>query len=143
MVPVGKVDLVSEASDKLSIYELAAAYTDAVNRMDWAAMAQVYCETGELRLGDAPAIIGRDAIRNAFERLMCHDRNYVFQMTHSGLVEVDGSTARGRWWFSELKKPTDGPPEYLFGVYEDRMDRTEAGWGFDRKSTRQNSSHQC
>ena len=127
----------SEASDKQAICELAAAYTDAVNRMDWDAMAEVYCETGELRLGDAPAIVGRDAILDAFEQLMHHDRDYVFQMTHSGLVEVNGSTARGRWWFSELKKPTDGPPEYLFGVYEDRMDRTEAGWRFASRSARQ------
>lgn len=130
----------SEAEDKRAIYELAAAYTDAVNRMDWSAMAEVYCEDGVLRLGDAPAVVGKDAIRAAFERLMRHDRDFVFQMTHSGLVEIDDDMARGRWWFSELKKPAYGPPEYLFGVYDDRMDRTEAGWRFASRSARKRLS---
>jgi hypothetical protein len=132
----GKECFVSDLSDRQAIFELAAAYSDAVNRKDWSAMADVYCERGELSLGDAPPIVGREAIRRSFEQLMSRDRDYVFQMTHSGVIDLRGDSARSRWWFSELKKPTGGAPEYLFGVYEDQIVRLAEGWFFARRSAR-------
>jgi ketosteroid isomerase-like protein len=125
----------ANADDDLAIRNLAAAYTDAVNRRDGLAMAAVYAEDGVLEnLGGGFTLAGIEKLRRAFSRLVDRDRDYLFQMTHSGLVEIDGDRAKARWWFSELKKPAGGPYEYVQGVYQDQLTRTPAGWRFSRRT---------
>jgi ketosteroid isomerase-like protein len=123
------------AEDELAIRGLAAAYTDAVNRRDGLAMAAVYAEDGVLEnIGGGFTLVGIEKLRRAFSRLVERDREYLFQMTHSGVVEIDGDKAKARWWFSELKKPAGAPYEYIQGVYQDEMVRTKAGWRFARRT---------
>lgn len=124
----------TRAEDELAIRTLAAAYTDAVNRRDGAAMAAVYAPDGVLEPpGGGRPIEGRERIEKAFRRLVEVDREFLCQMTHSGLVEIEGDRARSRWWFSELKKPTGKDFEMSFGVYQDELVRLEAGWRFSRR----------
>lgn len=126
----------NSAQDECDVSKLAAMYTDAVNRGDWKAMARVYAEDGILVLGDAAPIVGSAAIERAFRHLVEIDREFIFQMSHSGLVHVDGRRARGRLWFSELKKPTGMPYECILGYYEDEATRFDLGWRFTRRVAR-------
>jgi uncharacterized protein (TIGR02246 family) len=119
------------ADDELKIRSLAAAYTDAVNRRDGAGMAAVYAPDGVLEVAGRPKpIVGREKLEKGFRRLVEEDREFLFQMIHSGVVEVDGDQAQARWWFSELKKPTGQGYELTLGVYEDRAVRLDVGWRF-------------
>jgi ketosteroid isomerase-like protein len=121
--------------DELAIRALAAAYTDAVNRRDGSAMADVYAEDGVLEnLGGGFTLVGIEKLRRAFTRLVDSQREYLFQMTHSGLVDIQGDRAQARWWFSELKKPAGAPYEYIQGVYQDEVVRTPAGWRFAKRT---------
>jgi len=121
--------------DELAVRSLAAAYSDAVNRRDGPGMAAVYADDGELHLAPpARPLVGKDFLTKAFTRLVEKDREYLFQMTHSGVVEVDGDKATGRWWFSEVKKPTGQPMEMVMGVYQDEAIRTADGWRFSKRT---------
>ena len=120
--------------DELAIRSLAAAYTDATNRRDAAGMAAVYAPDGRL---EAPAagdpVIGQAKLEKRFRRLVEVERDFLFQMTLSGVVEVNGNKAMGRWWFTELKKPTGQPVEWVCGVYQDEVIRLDVGWRFARR----------
>jgi ketosteroid isomerase-like protein len=115
--------------DELAIRNLAAEYTDAVNRGDGLAMAAVYAPNGAIEIGGR-RIEGTAKLQKAFRRLVEEQREIVFQMNHSGLVKLDGDQATARWWFSELKKPTGEPYEYALGMYQDDLVRLDIGWRF-------------
>ena len=123
------------AEDELAIRSLAAAYTDAVNRRDGEAMAAVYSEDGILHSPAAGAPLqGIEKLRKRFKRLVEVERELMMQLTHSGVVEIDGDRSTARWWFSEIKRPTGGTFEMIFGVYQDEMVRTAAGWRFAKRT---------
>lgn len=123
------------AEDELAIRSLAAAYTDAVNRRDGAGMAAVYAPDGRL---EAPAVgdpvIGIEKLTRRFRRLVEKERDFVMQLTHSGVVEIDGDRARARWWFSEIKRPVGQGFEYVLGTYQDEVVRLDIGWRFARRT---------
>ena len=78
--------------------------------------------------------MGIDKIRKRYQRLQ-REREFLFQMTHSGIVEFTADDrATARWWFSELKR-AKGASDWLFimGVYQDQAVRLEAGWRFARR----------
>ena len=124
----------SRESDELAIRSLAAAYTDAVNRRDGDGMANVYAPDGELHVPTAgEPIIGIDKLRKRFKRLVEHEREFLMQLTHSGVVEISGDTAQARWWFSEIKKPAGAAFEMILGVYQDEAIRLPEGWRFAKR----------
>ncbi len=126
----------SQADDELAIRQLAAAYTDATNCRSPEGMAGVYAPDGELTVAGRTAkpIKGHAKLLLGFQRLM-EQREFLFQMTLSGVVEVRGDTAVSRWWFSEIRKPT-GSEAYIYslGVYQDEVVRLAEGWRYARRS---------
>jgi uncharacterized protein (TIGR02246 family) len=122
------------AEDESAIRSLAAAYTDAVNRRDGEGMAAVYASDGKLQAAIGDPIVGRDKLTKRFKRLVEKEREFLMQLTHSGVVEVVGDTATARWWFSEIKRPAGGTFEMIFGLYQDEVVRTAEGWRFARRT---------
>jgi hypothetical protein len=98
-------------------------------------MAGVYAPDGELlNLARSPRPVkGMASLIKGFTRLMA-EREFLLQMTHSGVVEVNGDTAVSRWWFSEIKRPLGGGAyEYKWGVYQDEVVRLDIGWRYQRR----------
>lgn len=124
----------ASAEDELAVRGLAAAYADAVNRRDAEGMAAVFAPDGVIeKPGFGEPVQGVELILKRYRRLQ-RERDFLCQMIHSGVVEVDGDRASARWWFSELKKPA-GTADwlYLIGVYQDEAVRTGQGWRFARR----------
>ena len=124
----------SRAEDELAIRQLAAAYTDAANCRSAEGMVGVYAPDGELMTGGrSKPIKGYDKLLLGFQRLL-ENREFLFQCTHSGVVQVNGDTAVSRWWFTELKKPTGYQfYQYTWGCYEDEAVRLPIGWRYARR----------
>lgn len=122
------------AQDELAIRSLAAAYSDAVNRRDAAGMAAVFAPDGVIeKPGFGDPVQGVEKILKRYTRLQ-REREFLCQMIHSGIVEVDGDRATARWWFSEIKKPVGGDDWLsMIGVYQDDVVRTQQGWRFARR----------
>jgi len=121
-----------QANDDLAIRQLTAAYSDAVNRGQPSEMAATYADDGILSAFGAPDIVGRDAIEKAFIT-MNSQYQWIFQMTHSGTIEIDGDEAWCRWWVSEQSLNVKGGGAEFLGVYQDHVVRTEQGWRFGRR----------
>ncbi len=125
----------SRADDELAIRALAAAYSDAVNTRNFEGMAAIYAPDGEVASsshGGRP-VQGMEKLRKAFRGLL-EQRIFLYQMTHSGVVEIDGDTAKSRWWFSEIKLPVGADAyECKYGVYQDELVRLDIGWRYKRR----------
>jgi SnoaL-like protein len=52
------------------------------------------------------------------------------QTTHPGTIRLEGDTASGRTYMSELIHMRDGSSELNYAVYHDRYRRTPDGWKF-------------
>ena len=55
-------------------------------------------------------------------------------MMHSGVIDIDGNTATGRWMLSEIQQ-FKGEDHYRYwtGSYEDKLIRLEQGWRFQQR----------
>lgn len=119
-------------ADELAIRSLAAAYTDAVNRNDLDGMVEVYTDDAVLAPFGGPEVQGREAIREIIGK-MISGYQWMFQMTHSGLVRIQGDTAECRWWVTENAMRQDGRGTQFMITYQDKVVRTPLGWRYSRR----------
>ena len=59
--------------------------------------------------------------------------DYFVQTTHPGTIQLDGDTASGRAYISELIRFRDGRSELNYAIYHDRYRRTGDGWKFTER----------
>lgn len=118
--------------DEMAIRSLAAAYSDAANRGDLEGMLQVYAPDGVLVPFGGPERKGHEAIRAVVGQTISA-YEWIFQMTHSGLVRVEGDIAHARFWVSEMVHMKDGNATQFYGLYDDELVRTAVGWRFARR----------
>ncbi len=125
-----------DPADELAVRNLAAAYTDAVNRRDAEGMAAVFAVDGVIeKPGFGDPVVGVAKITKRYQRLQ-RERDFLFQMTHSGIVEFTADDrANARWWFSELKQAKGASSWlYIMGVYQDEAVKLDEGWRFARRT---------
>jgi ketosteroid isomerase-like protein len=130
---VGRAAARDPVADELAIRQLTAAYTDALNRGDLDDVAHVYADDARFTMMDRPTVEGRDAIVEVLRATVARYR-LVMQLVHSGVVLVDGDSARARWQITELQVPVDGPPRFIAGRYEDEHARRNDGWVFTSRT---------
>jgi SnoaL-like domain len=59
--------------------------------------------------------------------------DYFVQTTHPGTIELEGDTASGRAYISELMHGRDGSSHLNYAVYHDQYQRTPDGWKFTER----------
>jgi ketosteroid isomerase-like protein len=120
-------------ADRVEIEALRGEFTDAVMMRDYDRGASLFTPDGVVRMPNVPVeLAGREQIRAAGERLQ---GLWVFfvQNTHPGMIQLDGDTASGRAYISELGRFRDGRSELNYAVYHDRYQRTGDGWKFTER----------
>jgi ketosteroid isomerase-like protein len=124
---------VQSISDRFEIEALRGEFTDAVMVQDYDRLASLFTEDGVVRMPhiDEEAV-GREEIRAGIERLqgLC---DYFVQNTHPGTTQLEGDTAAGRAYISELVRLRDGSSHLNYAVYHDRYRRTSDGWKFTER----------
>ena len=116
--------------DRFEITALAGEFTDAVMVKDFDRLGALFTEDGELRIPAADiAFIGRDAVREGIERLQGNWEFYV-QNIHPGSIVLEGDTATGRSYLTEMGRFHDGTSNQNTGIYHDEYRRTPDGWRF-------------
>lgn len=121
-------------ADRVEIEALRGEYTDAVMMHDYDRLATLFTPDGALRMPDVPAeAVGREAIRAGVQRLQGQLEFFV-QTTHPGVITLDGDTASGRAYLSELIRMRDGTSHLNYAIYHDRYQRTPDGWKFAERT---------
>jgi SnoaL-like domain len=96
-------------------------------------MASLFTHDGVVRIPHIGAeAVSREEIRAGGERLRGL-LDYFVQNTHPGRIQLDGDTASGRAYISELIRFRDGGSELNYAIYHDRYRRTDDGWKFTER----------
>jgi len=120
-------------ADRLEIEALRGEFTDAVMMRDYERLASLFAEEGVVRMPHInEEAVTREEIRAGIERLQGLLDCFV-QTTHPGSIQLDGDTAAGRAYVSELLRFRDGRSELNYAVYHDRYQRTADGWKFTER----------
>jgi ketosteroid isomerase-like protein len=120
-------------ADRVEIEALRGEFTDAVMMRDYDRAASLFTSDGALRMPNIPAeLAGREQIRAWGERVPAFV-DYIVQTTHPGTIQLDGDTATGRAYMSELVRLRDGTSELNYAIYHDRYRRTPDGWKFTER----------
>lgn len=121
--------------DQAEIQRLAARFSDAVNERDTAAFRVLWADEGATwEIGEPLPMRGegRDAIVQMLDGLFIVE-HYFMQMTHTGVIDIDGDRATARFAIRE-----HGRGEATFydnlAVYDDELVRQSDGWRFRRRS---------
>ena len=117
-------------ADRVEIEALRGELTDAVMMHDYDRAASLFTQNGVVRMPNIPVEIeGREEIRAGVERLQALLECFV-QTTHPGTIRLEGDTASGRAYISELIRFRDGRSDLNYAIYHDRYRRTPDGWRF-------------
>ena len=120
-------------ADRVEIEALRGEFTDAVMMNDHDRFASLFTHDGAVRipLGNIEAV-GRQQLRALGERRQAM-ADYFVQTTHPGTIVLDGDTATGRAYLSELIHVRGGGSHLNYFVYHDRYQRTPGGWKFTER----------
>ena len=117
--------------DRLEIQALAARFSDAVNERDVTAFSQLWASDRPIWEIGPPLqsrAEGRDAIIAMLKGLFQIER-YFMQMTHSGVIMIEGDRATARFVERERGKGDNTYYDNL-AVYDDVLVREPGGWRF-------------
>jgi uncharacterized protein (TIGR02246 family) len=121
-----------QRDDERAIRNLVAGYCHAIAERDDEAWAATWTEDGEWVVLGA-TLRGRDAIVAHYRKLVAPVR-WVVQLSHDGIVDVQGDTAVGRWLILEFLQWGAGVGGQNVGRYRDRYVRSADGaWRFARR----------
>ena len=121
-------------ADRVQIEALRGEVTDAAMMRDYDRVASLFTYDGVVRIPHIGAeAVSREEIRAGSERLQAL-LDYFVQTTHPGTFQLDGDTASGRAYISELMRFSDGTSELNYAIYHDRYRRTGDGWKFTERT---------
>ncbi len=100
---------------------------------DYDRLASLFTLDGALRMPNIPVeLLGQEEIR-AWGRRVPDLVEFLVQNTHPGTIALDGDTASGRAYMSELGRTRDGRQGLNYAIYHDRYQRTGDGWKFSER----------
>jgi hypothetical protein len=134
VVPVEPADL-RAAVDEVAIRGLIAAYADVVNRRAWGELHDLFLSDAPLRLDlrDRPAAehVGPAAVGAFIDGAIERFAFFEFVALNVRVLRgADPDRARVRTYMCELRQDHAGTPSRAFGLYQDDVVRTAAGWRF-------------
>lgn len=119
-------------ADRVEIEALRGEFTDAVMMRDYDRLASLFTPDGAVRMPHIKAeAASREEIRAGIERMQGL-WDYFVQTAHPGTIQLEGDTAHGRAYISELMHG-GGRSHLNHAVYHDRYQRTPAGWKFTER----------
>ena len=120
-------------ADRVRIEALRGEFSDAVMMNDHDRLASLFTRDGVVRIPEGGIeAAGPEEIRALGERRQAL-MDYFVQTTHPGTIQLDGDTATGRAYLSELARGRDGSSHLNYFVYHDRYQRTGDGWKFTER----------
>jgi len=108
-------------------------YAHHVWQLEVDALVDLFAEDGEMDTSLEEPIRGREALREAFQRLVDDDRADLQPFVHNHVIELDGDRARGTAYI-DLRSVRDGRSMLGSGYYRDRYVRRGKDWKFQSRS---------
>lgn len=122
---------------KVAIEELRSNYCYHVDEANGTAFASLFTEDGVLDFESAGTFTGRAELREFVDEVVPETYSFIVHMLHNPIVEVDGGSATGRWYF-EAPCTADGEDMWIQGRYDDEYERHKGEWRFSTVTVRFN-----
>jgi ketosteroid isomerase-like protein len=120
-------------ADRVQIEALRGEATDAAMMRDYDRVTSLFTPDAVVRVPHIGVeLVGQEEILAGGQRLQGL-LDYFVQTTHPGIIQLDGDTASGRAYISELIRFRDGRSELNYAIYHDRYQRTGDGWKFTER----------
>jgi ketosteroid isomerase-like protein len=122
-----------ELSDRIAIRDVIDRYSDAVTRRDWPGVGATFHDDAVWSVGGAFNLEYRSRANiEAGLRAGVGAFEFLVQMTHSVVIELDGDHATARTVINEMgRNPASGL--FMLGIYTDALSRRDGRWAFDRR----------
>lgn len=116
------------AEDKLEIQELKYRHCYATDESDTAAVPELFVEDGVLDIPLKDPLVGHEEIQSYFEWL--EEQEYTARAHNlvNPVIDIDGDTATGKWYYMVVYAFPDGDFLLGQGVFDDEFVRTDDGW---------------
>ena len=114
---------------KDQIKELRATYCYHVDDQEADAFASLFTEDAILDFGNAGTYEGHDELREFINSVVPEFYEFIVHMVHNPVIEVDGDTASGRWYF-EAPATSQGTDTWIQGQYDEEYARVDGEWKF-------------
>ena len=124
-----------QADDRQAIIDLAVAYVRAVDAGDFDQLRNLFTADATAELGGS----GQTGIDGICDRLSSALGRFVrwehHLDDHEVVIDGDTATARCSLHAIHVRPAGESPPVYtVVGTYEDRLERTAAGWRITHRS---------
>jgi ketosteroid isomerase-like protein len=121
--------------DQMAVQQLAARFTDAVNERNVPAFDGLWASDGAIWEIGRPLAARAQGQQNIVAMLgqLMRIQTYFMQLTHSGVITIEGDRATARWDMRERGKG-DGSYYDNLAVYDDVLVRERHGWRFLSRS---------
>jgi hypothetical protein len=128
------MDQLQTLADRVEIDALRGEFTDAAMMNDHDRLVSLFLPEGAIRIPYADLeVVGHAALRALAQQRESTMEIFV-QTTHPGVIELDGDTATGRAYMSELIQLRNGSSHLNYAIYHDTYNRTPDGWKFGERS---------
>lgn len=129
--------MATDETAKRVIAELKHVYCWSYDRGDLDTLVHLFTDDAVCDFGELGRWEGRTEIRRAYAAQMAASQvpgTWVHSVTNPR-IEVDGDTARGRWYLVDLHTtPDERRPARIHGWYDDLYRRDQSGWRIARTS---------
>jgi hypothetical protein len=124
--------------EEFLVQQLLTAYTDTVNRRDWDQLKMQFVADAYWELaGSDIRFDGITAIRDGLTSL-ASQFSFIMQLNSPAVIIVDNDRATTRSGIREGGRFKDRDESInVFGMYDDHLVRTSAGWRFTSRIFRQ------
>jgi ketosteroid isomerase-like protein len=122
-----------QIADRVEIEALRGEFTDAVMMRDYHRIASLFTPDGVWRMPNIPVELAGQAEIAGWGDRVRDILDFLVQNTHPGTIQLQGDTASGRAYMSEIGRTLDGRAELNFAIYHDRYRRTPDGWKFTER----------
>ena len=110
-----------------AIKELRAAYCYRIDERDWDGFADLFVEDAAVDFGPIGTF---EDVRHFAEDVVGREHPFLSHMIHNPIIEIDGETATGRWYFEVPCTFRDGSAGWIQGVYHDEYEFDGDEWLF-------------
>ncbi len=127
---------IERLEDRQEILDLAAQFSDAVNRVDLNAFQELWSLDGVWTIGPPvdQVFTGRDAIVEACRSLLEGSWEFFVQSTSSHVIEINGTSATARFYVTETARAKSGAGDFNLSMYADELVKQDGRWRFKSRT---------
>lgn len=124
-----------QLTDRIAIHELRARYCFELDHQNWERWRDLFTEDVSIDFHDFGEFEGHDGLEE-FHGLIEEILDASTHMVANSVIELDGDTARGRWYVDARETFSSGKTGITQAEYQEDYRRVDGEWKFSHITTR-------